>query len=308
MGMVMGDFLGMIQQLDYLQDLGVDALWLSPHYPSPFADCGYDVSDYCGVAAEYGTLDDFKQFLEGAHQRGMRVVLDLVLNHSSDEHPWFLESRSSRDNPKRDWYVWHPGVDGGPPNNWFASFGGTAWEYDPITEEYYYHFFLKEQPDLNWHNPEVKQAMWAAVRFWLDLGVDGFRLDAIGTIFEHPEMKNHEFANVPVGTVPHVPRRRTQDEREQVLPLWKEMFGYQVDQPGVHTLMQELRTVIDEYEDRVLVGESDQIDYYGDGTNELHLVFNFPLMRTNRLTPAWILANQEERLGSSRRKPGPATL
>ena len=292
----MGDFPGMIQRLDYLQDLGVDALWLSPHYPSPFADCGYDVSDYTGVAAEYGTLEDFKQFLDGAHQRGMRVVLDLVLNHTSEEHPWFLESRSSRDNSKRDWYVWHRGVDGEPPNNWYSGFGGSAWEFDPITEEYYYHYFLKEQPDLNWHNPEVKQAMWDAVRFWLDLGVDGFRLDAIGTVFEHPEMKGHESQMSEFELYRMFRSARTQDEREQLLPLWKEMFGYQVDQPGVHELMQELRTIVDAYDDRVLVGETDQIEFYGDGTNELHLAFNFPLMRTNRLTPGWILTNQKQRL------------
>ena len=292
----MGDFPGMIQRLDYLQDLGVDALWLSPHYPSPFADCGYDVSDYTGVAAEYGTLEDFKQFLDGAHQRGMRVVLDLVLNHTSEEHPWFLESRSSRDNSKRDWYVWHRDVDGEPPNNWYSGFGGSAWEFDPITEEYYYHYFLKEQPDLNWHNPEVKQAMWDAVRFWLDLGVDGFRLDAIGTVFEHPEMKGHESQMSEFELYRMFRSARTQDEREQLLPLWKEMFGYQVDQPGVHELMQELRTIVDAYDDRVLVGETDQIEFYGDGTNELHLAFNFPLMRTNRLTPGWILTNQKQRL------------
>ena len=294
----MGDIAGMIQQLDYLQELGVDALWLSPHYPSPYTDCGYDVSDYCGVAPEYGSLDDFKAFLEGAHQRGMKVVLDLVLNHSSDEHPWFQESRASLDNPKRDWYVWHSGVDGGPPNNWYSGFGGLAWEFDPTTDQYYYHYFLKEQPDLNWHNPDVKQAFWEAVRFWLDLGVDGFRLDAIGTVFEHPDMQDHRSQMGQLELYRMFRAARTEAERKKLLPLWKEMFGNQVDQPGVHELMQELRSIIDEYDDRVLIGESDQIEFYGDGTNELHLAFNFPLMRTNHLTPAWILANQEDRLNA----------
>ncbi len=169
-----GDFTGMIAKLDYLRDLGIDALWLSPHYPSPFLDCGYDISDYTDVGPEYGTLEDFTTFLHAAHARGIRVVLDLVLNHTSHQHPWFQESRSSRDNPKRDWYIWRDGKDDGPPNNWASIFGGSAWEHDPLTGQYYYHAFLAEQPDLNWRNPEVKRAMWDAVRFWLDLEVDGF--------------------------------------------------------------------------------------------------------------------------------------
>src|ERR671916_765118 len=155
-----GDFPGMITKLDYLCDLGVDAIWLSPHFPSPFLDCGYDISDYTGVGPEYGTLDDFTTFLREAHARGIRVILDLVLNHTSDQHPWFLESRSSRDNPKRDWYIWRDGNDDGPPNNWASIFGGSAWERDPATGQYYYHVFLKEQPDLNWRNPAVKRAVW----------------------------------------------------------------------------------------------------------------------------------------------------
>lgn len=293
-----GDFAGMIGRLDYLQDLGIDALWLSPHYPSPFFDCGYDVSDYTGVAPEHGTLDDFKRFLDGAHRRSIRVILDLVLNHSSDQHPWFIESRSSRDNPKRDWYIWRDGVDGGPPNNWLSAFGGPAWEYDATTDQYYYHFFFKQQPDLNWRNRAVKQAMWDAVRFWLDLGVDGFRLDAIETIFEDPEMPDH------TATITLTELRRaildsgSSEERERFTVQQKMLFQHQMRQPGVHELMQELRALIDEYPDRVLVGESEEIAYYGDGTNELHLAFNFPLMRTDRLIPAWVRANQEERLSA----------
>ena len=149
-----GDFQGMMQRLDYLEDLGIDAIWLSPHYPSPGFDCGYDVSDYTGVAPEYGTLEGFQRFLDGAHQRGIRVILDFVMNHTSHQHPWFIESRSSRDNPKRDWYVWRDGKESGLPNNWYSPFGGPAWEYDTATGQYYYHFFLKQQPDLNWHNPQ----------------------------------------------------------------------------------------------------------------------------------------------------------
>ncbi len=179
-----GDFQGMIARLDYLKELGVDALWLSPHFPSPNWDCGYDISDYCDVAPEYGTLDEFKTFLNETHARGMRLILDLVLNHTSDEHPWFIESKSSRDNPKADWYVWAST----PPNNWQSCFDGEAWTYAPERGEYYYHYFMKQQPDLNWRNPAVKQAMWDAVRFWLEMGVDGFRLDAIGTIYEDPDI------------------------------------------------------------------------------------------------------------------------
>ena len=291
-----GDFIGMTEKLDYLADLGIDAIWLSPHFPSPQYDVGYDISDYTDVAPEYGTLEDFKRFLDGAHEHGMRVILDLVLNHTSHLHQWFLESRSSRDDPKRDWYVWRdPAPDGGPPNNWLSPFGGSAWEFDPATNQYYYHFFLKEQPDLNWRNPEVKNAMWDAVRFWLDMGVDGFRLDAIGTIFEDPEMPNHR-SNLTEEDMRRIFKRGFPDGTDkQLVELWHLIYELQVEQDGVHELMQELRRVIDEYPDRVLVGENDNVSYHGEGDNELHMVFNFPLMRTTRLTPAWIRANQEVR-------------
>ena len=283
-----GDFAGMIDKLDYIQALGIDAIWLSPHYPSPFLDCGYDIADYTAVAPEYGTLDDFTRFLAGAHERGIRVVLDLVLNHSSDQHPWFQESRSSRTNAKRDWYIWRDGRDGGPPNNWASIFGGSAWTYDPLTEQYYYHAFLKEQPDLNWRNPDLKHAMWEAARFWLDLGVDGFRLDAIGTIFEHPDLPDH--------TLP-----RSADAILDANALHKEeyaqLLAYQLKQPGLHELMQELRALVDAYPgDRVLLGEDQDVTFHGNGTNELHMVFNFPLLETARLTPTHIRANQAQRL------------
>jgi alpha-glucosidase len=303
-----GDFIGMTAKLDYLKDLGIDAIWLSPHFPSPQFDVGYDISDYVDVAPEYGTLADFQRFLDGAHQRGLRVILDLVLNHTSHLHLWFQASRSSRHHAKRDWYIWRDGRpspkggrevggegEGLPPNNWLSPFGGPAWEYDAVTDQYYYHYFLKEQPDLNWRNPEVKKAMWEVVRFWLDMGVDGYRLDAIGTIFEDPAMPDHEGAltgelrrklnhGFPDGTDP------------KVTAAWQQIYRHQSGQPGVHELIQELRQVVDGYPDRVLVGESAEISYYGDGRNELHLVFNFPLMRTNRLAPAWIRANQRDRL------------
>lgn len=291
-----GDLRGMIERLDYLADLGVNAIWLSPHYPSPQFDCGYDIADYTDVAPEYGTLADFREFLDGAHRRGLRVILDLVLNHTSHEHRWFIESSASRDNPKRDWYIWRDGKNGGPPNNWNSTFGGSAWEYDPRTDQYYYHFFLKQQPDLNWRNPEVRQAMWDAARFWLDMGVDGFRLDAIGTIFEHPDLPDHPVQKSLVELGAAMEFASGPADREKLEAEWKAMFAYQVEQPGMHELMQELRSVIDEYDDRVLVGENDEIVYHGNGDNELHMVFNFPLMRTKRLTPQWIRANQRQRL------------
>ncbi len=293
-----GDLHGMIDRLDYLQELGIEAIWLSPHYPSPIFDCGYDVADYVNVAPEYGTLDDFKRFLEAAHRRDMHVILDLVLNHTSHQHPWFIESRSSRLNAKRDWYVWRDGVDGGPPNNWCTGFGGPAWEYDPATDQYYYHFFMKEQPDLNWHNPAVKQAMWNAVRFWLEMGVDGFRLDAIDTIFEDPALPDHTSPMTQVELYRAEAEASSEEERRRLGEPRRLMMQHQVDQPGLHELMQELRSVIDEYPDRMLVGEAQEIAFYGDGTNELHLVFNFPLMNTNRLTPGWVRANQQERLAA----------
>lgn len=295
-----GDFGGMIEKLDYLRDLGIGGIWLSPHFPSPNVDCGYDISDYTGVAPEYGTLDDFRRFLDGAHARGMRVVLDLVLNHTSDEHPWFKESRSSRNNPKHDWYVWHdPAPDGGPPNNWYSAFGGLAWTYDETRGQYYYHFFFKEQPDLNWRNPDVKTAMWQAVRFWLDMGVDGFRLDAIDTIFEDPDLTPQQSKLSQMEMLRVWRENRPPEETKEIWEQFALMFRQQIQQPGLHDLMKELRALLDEYPgDRVLIGEGDDIAYYGSGDDELHLVFNFPLMRTNRLTPAWVRANQAERLAA----------
>ncbi|NUM48533.1 MAG: alpha-glucosidase [Anaerolineales bacterium] len=288
-----GDFKGITEKLDYLKTLGVDALWLSPHFPSPNWDCGYDVSDYCGVAPEYGTLDEFKTFLHEAHAREIRVILDLVLNHTSDEHPWFLESKASRDNPKADWYVWQDT----PPNNWQSCFDGDAWTYAPERNQYYYHYFMKQQPDLNWRNPAVKQAMWDAVRFWLDLGVDGYRLDAIGTIYEDPTLPSH---SVPMNLAQlrrEAELARTPEDHKRSRKNWHNMFKNQWGQPGLHELMKELRTILDEYEgDRMLVGEDDDIAYMGDGKDELHLVFNFPLMHTEFITPAHIRRNQAQRL------------
>ncbi len=288
-----GDFIGMTEKLDYLKDLGIDAIWLSPHFPSPNWDWGYDISDYCNVAPEYGSLDDFKKFLSEAHARGMRVILDLVLNHTSDEHAWFRESKSSRDNPKSDWYIWADT----PPNNWQSCFDGDAWTYAPERGQYYYHYFMKQQPDLNWHNPAVKKAMWDAARFWLDMGVDGFRLDAIGTIYEDSNLTPH---TVPMNLA-EIRRfsetAETPEEKALRDKYWHDMFKNQWGQPGLHELMKELRQVMDEYDgDRMLVGEDDDIAYIGSGDDELHLIFNFPLMQVEKMNPAHIRKNQKERL------------
>ncbi len=288
-----GDFQGINAKLDYLTDLGVDAIWLSPHFPSPNWDCGYDISDYCGVAPEYGTLEDFKAFLGKAHAHQIRVILDLVLNHTSDEHPWFLESKSSRENPKSDWYVWADT----PPNNWQSCFDGDAWTYVPERGQYYYHYFMKQQPDLNWRNPEVKQAMWDAVRFWLDLGVDGFRLDALGTIYEDPDLTPH---TVPMNLAELRRFSETAQTPEEIAlknKYWYDMFCHQWNGPGLHDLMKELRAILDEYDgNRMLVGEDENIAYMGNGNDELNLVFNFALMRAERITPDHIRRNQKTRL------------
>jgi alpha-glucosidase len=288
-----GDFKGIAAKLDYLKDLGVDALWLSPHFPSPNWDCGYDISDYCNVAPEYGSLAEFESFLREAHARSIKVILDLVLNHTSDEHPWFLESKSSRDNPKADWYVWADQ----PPNNWQSCFDGDAWTYSPERDQYYYHYFMKQQPDLNWRNPAVKKAMWDAARFWLDMGVDGFRLDAIGTIYEDPNLTPHD---VPLNLAElrrFSETAKTPQEIKRKDQYWHNMFKNQWGGAGLHDLMKELRAVMDEYDgDRMLVGEDDNIGYMGNGNDELHLVFNFPLMRADTITPAHIRRNQKERL------------
>src|SRR3954469_90935 len=187
-----GDLAGITARLDHLAWLGVDALWVSPIYPSPMADFGYDVSDYCAIDPLFGTMADFDRLVAQAHQRGLKVILDFVPNHTSDQHPWFVESRSSKDNPKRDWYLWRePKPDGAPPNNWIANFGGPAWTFDARTGQSYYHAFLSEQPDLNWRHPEVRREMYQAMRFWLKQGVDGFRVDVLWHLIKDKECRDN---------------------------------------------------------------------------------------------------------------------
>ncbi len=269
-----GDLPGIIERLDYLQWLGIEAIWLSPFYPSPMADFGYDVADYCNVDPLFGTLDDFDRLVAGAHERGLKVIIDFVPNHTSNEHPWFVESTSSRDNPKRDWYIWRdPTPDGGPPNNWQSLFGGPAWTFDPTTGQYYLHSFLKEQPDLNWRNPEVRRAMFDALRFWMGRGVDGFRVDVIWLL-----IKDAEFRDNPPNPDYDPDAPLIENRYFEYIP------AYSQNRPEVHEVIREMRAVVDEYPDRVLIGEIylpfDQLmHYYGsDGLMECQLPFNFSLV------------------------------
>jgi alpha-glucosidase len=266
-----GDLAGIARRLDHLAWLGVDALWLSPIYPSPMADFGYDVSDYCAVAPVFGTLADFDRLAAEAHARGLKLILDFVPNHSSDQHPWFVESRASRASPRRDWYIWRDAAPGGgPPTNWLSHFGGVAWEWDGATGQYYLHSFLKEQPDLNWRNPDVRRAMYDAMRFWLDRGVDGFRVDVLWLL-----LKDDQFRDNPPNPAWH-PGSRSHD---RLLPL------YTADQPEMHEVVAEMRRVLDAYEERVLIGEiylppERLVAYYGRDLAGAHLPFNFQLLLT----------------------------
>ncbi|MBW3572546.1 MAG: alpha-amylase, partial [Gemmatimonadetes bacterium] len=265
-----GDLRGITRRLDYLRWLGVDALWISPIYPSPMADFGYDVSDYRDVHPMFGTLADFDQLVREAHARGLRVILDFVPNHTSQEHPWFRESRSSRENPRRDWYIWRdPAPGGGPPTNWLSNFGGPAWTLDERTGQYYYHAFLPQQPDLNWRNPAVVEAMLDVLRFWLERGVDGFRVDVIWHL-----IKDDRFRDNPVNPG-WTPEQRPYDA---VLPV------HTADQPEVHQLIARMRRLMDEYPERVLIGEiylpvERLVAYYGQDMSGAHLPFNFQLIR-----------------------------
>ncbi|WP_375397167.1 alpha-amylase family glycosyl hydrolase [uncultured Sphingomonas sp.] len=267
-----GDLAGIERRLDHIASLGVDALWLSPIFPSPMADFGYDVADYCGVEPMFGDLATFDSLLAAIHDRGLKLLLDFVPNHSSDRHPWFVASRSSRDDPRRDWYIWRdPAADGGPPNNWISDFGGSSWELDAATGQYYLHAFLKEQPDLNWRNPELRAAMMDVLRFWLDRGVDGFRIDVLWHIVKAADLP-HNPPNPDYG--PHL------GERDALLQL------YSTDQPEAHAIAADFRTLADSYGDRVLIGEiflpDDRLArWFGTPDRpEVHLPFNFHLIET----------------------------
>jgi alpha-glucosidase len=264
-----GDLAGIERRLDYLVPLGVDAIWLSPVFPSPMADFGYDVADYCGIDPLFGTLADFDRLLAAAHDRGLKLLLDFVPNHSSDQHPWFQESRSSRDNPERHWYIWRdPAPDGGPPNNWISDFGGSAWTFDEATGQYYLHAFLKEQPDLNWRNPEVRAAMLDAMRFWFDRGVDGFRIDVLWHIIKAEGLPDN-----PINP----------DYRPEMGEKLKLLQLHSTNQPEVHELAAQFRALADSYGERLLVGEivlplEELMKYYGGRQAGVHLPFNFQLV------------------------------
>ena len=249
-----GDLQGIIAKLDYLQTLGVDVVWLSPIYQSPNDDNGYDISDYRAIMAEFGTMDDFDQLLREAHQRGIRIVMDLVVNHTSDEHPWFVAAKTSKDNPYRDYYIWRD-----QPNNWQSAFGGSAWEYDAATGQYYLHLFSKKQPDLNWENPRVRQEVYDLMRFWLDKGIDGFRMDVINLISK--KFKDHSGAGLANG----------EDE-------------YYVNGPRVHEFLQEMNREVLSFYDVMTVGETpgvtpeDAALFTGEQRGELNMVFQFEHM------------------------------
>jgi glycosidase len=273
-----GDLQGITKKLPYLANtLGIDAIWISPFYPSPMKDFGYDVSNYRDIDQIFGSIDDFDQLLETAHNLGLRLIIDLVPNHSSDQHPWFIESRSSRNNPKRDWYIWKEGKDdGSEPNNWLSVFGGKAWEWDKTTEQYYLHSFLKEQPDLNWRNPQVQEAIFDVVRFWLDKGVDGFRIDVA-----HYIMKDPLFRDNPPNLSGDLGIHKSLGEYDTQIHL------YDKGHPDVHDVYRRFRNILDDYsteQPRMSMGEihifdwNEWVQYYGENLDEIHFPINFSLL------------------------------
>jgi len=314
-----GDLPGIAARLDHLRGLGVDAVWISPFYPSPMRDFGYDVTDHCAVDPLFGTLGDVDALIAGAHARGIRVILDYIPNHTSDLHPWFVEARSGKDSPRRDWYVWRdPAPGGGPPNNWVSAFGGSVWEWDAASGQYYLHTFLREQPDLNWRNPAVKEAMLGVMRFWLDRGVDGLRVDAVQNV-----IKDEHFRDNPPN-----PNYRPGDDPFNVLER-----VYSGDRPEVHDLIADMRRLVDGYGGgRVLIGEiynavERLMPYYGRDGGGTHFPYNFQLIllrwnareidaavrRYEALLPAgawpnWVLGNHDRHRIASRVGPAQARV
>lgn len=299
-----GDLAGICRRLDYLRWLGIGAIWICPFFRSPLLDGGYDIVDYCGIDPLFGGMDDFTALVEGAHACGLKVVLDFVPNHTSDRHPWFAESRSSRSNPKRDWYIWRdPHPDGGPPANWLSHFGGSAWTFDETSGQFYYHAFLPAQPDLNWRNAELRAAMHDVMRFWLRRGVDGFRVDAVTNLVEDDLLRDD----------PANP-----DFRRGMLPDAKFRRVFTKDRPETHEFIGGMRDVLDAFPDRVLIGEvhlplARAMAYYGGQRPYFHLPFNFQLIESqwdcrsvsaaidqymtllpDDAWPNWVLGNHDE--------------
>jgi alpha-glucosidase len=267
-----GDIRGIIHRLPYLVELGVDAIWLSPIFTSPMADFGYDIANYADVDPLFGTLADLDSLIDEAHRNQLKLILDLVPNHTSEQHPWFIESKASRDHPRRDWYIWRdPAPDGTPPNNWLSEFGGSAWEFDANTRQYYYHTFLSAQPDLNWRNPAVRSAMHDVMRFWLRRGVDGFRVDAVWYLIKDDQFRDNPLnpAYCPGGL-----------PRDALIPL------HTADLPEVHVAISGMRRVLDEFPNRVLLGEiylpiERLVAYYGRDLDGVHFPYNFALLTAN---------------------------
>ncbi len=311
-----GDLPGILCRLDYLKSLHIGAIWLSPIYPSPMYDFGYDVADYIGVHRIFGTMEDFDRLLAETHAHGLKLILDLIPNHTSDEHAWFIESRSSRDNPKRDWYIWRdPAPDGGPPNNWLSIFGGPAWTLDERTGQYYLHQFVKQQPELNYRHPDVLPAMLEHMRFWLRKGVDGFRVDVMWLMLKDEHLRDEPLNPAWTGGNPH-------GQLEHI---------YTQDVPGVHDIVRRMRETVDEFDDRVLIGEiylppEKLVTYYGNG-DEAHLPFNFALVespwnaavirqaiaRYEAALPAggwpnWVLGNHDRARVATRATPAQARV
>ncbi|MDU3983355.1 MAG: alpha-glucosidase [Staphylococcus epidermidis] len=256
-----GDLPGLIEKLDYLENLGIDVIWLSPMYPSPNDDNGYDISDYKGIMSEFGTMDDFDQLLSSIHQRGMKLILDLVVNHTSDEHPWFIESKSSKASAKRNWYIWaDPKPDGSEPNNWESIFNGSTWEFDESTKQYYFHLFSKKQPDLNWENPDVRQAVFEMMNWWFEKGIDGFRVDAITHI-----KKNFEAGDLPV------------PDGKKFAPA----FDVDMNQPGIQEWLQEMKDKSLSRYDIMTVGEANGVtpndaeEWVGEENGKFNMIFQF---------------------------------
>jgi alpha-glucosidase len=269
-----GDLNGITSKLGYLHDLGVDAIWITPCYPSPQVDFGYDVSDYENIDPMYGTLADFDRMAAEGKKQNIRIIMDYVINHTSDKHKWFIASKSSKKSPYRNWYVWRDGKGPNqPPNNWISEFGGSAWKFDPTTGQYYYHYFYAEQPDLNWNNPAVEKAMFDVTRWWYKRGVAGFRLDAVDTLFEDPDLRDN----------PVLPGKNKFGD-----PNTQEIYNKKL--PGVHEVLQNLRKVANE-NDAVLIGETwtkniDELKkYYGEHNNELQLPMDFMFTRIDKLSP-----------------------
>jgi alpha-glucosidase len=255
-----GDLQGIIQRLDYIKDLGVDVIWICPMYKSPNDDNGYDISDYQDIMEDFGTMEDFDQLLKEVHRRGMKLIIDLVLNHTSDEHPWFIESRSSKDSPKRDWYIWRDGKDGKEPNNWESIFGGSAWQYDKATNQYYLHVFSTKQPDLNWENEEVRNALYEMVNWWLEKGIDGFRIDAISHIKKRPGL-------------PDMPNPK--GER------YVSSFDMHMNQEGIQEYLQELKDQTYGNYNVMTVGEANGVTieeaplWVGEEEGKMNMIFQF---------------------------------